>query len=534
MKPILPERTFSVVPDASGAGSQKNRFSYILPLLIIFLILHPLTALTKQGQSAFYTLHVSSSRQMKDTREELSRFQKLGIHVFYRYEEVKDKGMWYRVYLGKYASSIEARKAGKKFKQRGLISYALVRKFKPEVEPLSFYTLHVSSFRQMKNAAAELSRFEKSGADGFYRREKVKDTGMWYRLYLGKYASIKEARKAGEEFKQRGLISYALVKRFKPEVASAFKIARIEAFPSYAELKKLEQKPPEQDQRKPEEDVPLARELDEKESSTAKVEAAASTLTEAKLKSSVTPPPKRMQKGHGRNIAKGKLALGVKHTYLETQTEVTNRKIITSDGTTITTQNVSLASIDVNEDPTSMHIDTIRIRLGLTDYLEIFADTGIAYDKLSDLEFAYGGGIRLNLFEASTRRSGEQFYLALQGEYLGGKLNEEYSTDTGYTWNKEADWQEFTSKMELGVTKSKFTAYVGGLYLLYREDTERRLLENLPAGLTSYVIQDELEEEYNYGFFGGIAYHFLPTVLLNIEGQVGNQKSVSGALEYHF
>ena len=241
-----------------------------------------------------------------------------------------------------------------------------------------------------------------------------------------------------------------------------------------------------------------------------------------------------MQKCHGRNIAKGKLALGVKHTYLETQTEVTNRKIITSDGTTITTQDVSLANINVNEYPTSMHIDTIRIRLGLTDYLEIFADTGIAYDKLSDLEFAYGGGIRLNLFEASTHRSGEQFYLALQGEYLGGKLNEEYSTDTGNRWDRETDWQEFTSKMELGVTKSKFTAYVGGLYLLYREDTERRLLENLPAGLISYVIQDELEEEYNYGFFGGIAYHFLPTVLLNIEGQVDNQKIVSGALEYHF
>jgi outer membrane protein TolC len=77
---------------------------------------------------------------------------------------------------------------------------------------------------------------------------------MWYRVYLGKYASRTEARKAGKKFKQRGLISYARVRRFKPEVASAFKIARIEAFPSYAELKKLEQKPPEQYQRKPEED----------------------------------------------------------------------------------------------------------------------------------------------------------------------------------------------------------------------------------------------------------------------------------------
>jgi outer membrane protein len=173
MKPILPERTFPVAPDAANVGSQKIRFTYILPLLVIFFILHPLTALTKQGQPAFYTLHVISCRQMESAVEELSRFQQLGIPVFYRHEEVKDKGMWYRVYIGEYTSSREARKAGEKFKQRGLISYARVRRFKPEVEP-------------------------------------------------------------------------------------AFKIARFEAFPSYAELKKSEEKqpepaqPPKQYQRKPE------------------------------------------------------------------------------------------------------------------------------------------------------------------------------------------------------------------------------------------------------------------------------------------
>ena len=245
MKRILPERTFPVAPDASGAGSQKTRFTYILPLLIIFFILHPLTALTKQGQPPFYTLHVISHREMKDAVAELTRFGKSGVDGFYRYEEVKDTGMWYRVYLGKYASSIEAKKAAEEFKQRGLISYALVRKFKPEVEPLAFYTLHVISRREMESAVAELTRFGKSGVDGFYRYEEVKDTGMWYRVYLGKYASSIEAKKAAEEFKQRGLISYALVRRFKPEVEPAPKIARREDFPPYDELKKLEEKQPE-------------------------------------------------------------------------------------------------------------------------------------------------------------------------------------------------------------------------------------------------------------------------------------------------
>lgn len=276
------------------------------------------------------------------------------------------------------------------------------------------------------------------------------------------------------------------------------------------------------------EERPLARGPDQEESSTIE-ETAATTLSEATLELSKKPTLLKMQNGNGRNIAQGKLAFGVKHTFLETQTEVIERNLITSDDTTT----VSIGSINKNESPTSMQLDTIRIRFGLTGYLEIFADIGAAYDKLSDPEFAYGGGVRLNLFEATANSLGK-FYLALQGEYLGGKLNEEYSTDTGYRWDKETDWQEFTSKMELGVTKSKFTAYVGGLYFLYREDTDRRLLENIPAPFTSYVIQDKLEEEYNYGAYGGVEYQFTPAMLLNIEGQIINQNRISGTLEYQF
>ena len=88
--------------------------------------------------------------------------------------------------------------------------------------------------------------------------------------------------------------------------------------------------------------------------------------------------------------------------------------------------------------------------------------------------------------------------------------------------------------MELGVVRSWFTAFAGGVYFLYREDTERSLLENLPSPYTSYVYQDELEEEHNYGVCGGIGFSFSPSILLNIEGQIVNQKSVSVALEYHF
>ena len=142
-----------------------------------------------------------------------------------------------------------------------------------------------------------------------------------------------------------------------------------------------------------------------------------------------------------------------------------------------------------------------------------------------------GGGLRLNLFQVKGGRF-RGFYGALQGEYLGGGLEYEYSS-SGSKVKKEADWQEFVAKGELGVARSRFATYIGGAYFHYREDTERRLLENLPPSLTSYVLKDDLEEK-SFGVFGGIDINLTSAVLVNIEGQVVSQKSILGTLEYHF
>jgi hypothetical protein len=390
-----------------------------------------------------------------------------------------------------------------------------------------YYYLQVGSFRSVPKALHFAQKLHSLNENTLIRGEDIPDLGYWYRVYLGPFPSYREAdQKRLELMNKRFYTKNSFIHKktsliqsnLSEEAESVIKGVR-----TAPENEAVKISPPA------EVTVSLNRSEIELPSPEEK------PSMEATSKSSATPPPQRMQKGHGRNIAKGKLALGLQLAYLETQTKVTNRKIITSDGTTNTTQNVSLESINDSEYPTSMHLDTIHIRFGLTDYLEVFADTGTAFDKLSDLEFAYGGGIRLNLFEASTSRQGQKVYFALQGDFMSGKLDAEYSSSDGSKWNKKSDWKEFNGKVEMGITMfPKFAAYIGGVYCLYREDTERHLLENLPSGYTSYVIQDELEEEDNYGFYGGLVYHFLPALLLNIEGQVGNQEIVSGTLEYHF
>ncbi len=353
-----------------------------------------------------------------------------------------------------------------------------------------YYYLQVGSFRKAQDAKHLAKKLRKVKESTIIRGEKITDLGFRYRVYLGPFSSWQEASlKLLEQTKKGISFEHTYFHKKKSPIQSNLK--------EKPEIAKKRAKP-----------------------------------TPRKGVGKV-PATKKIWKGHGRNMRRSNLALGINHTYLEVQTEVTKRTQITFDGTTTDIQDIPLGTIDKNAFPTSMHIDTIRIRFGLTDYLEIFADIGTDYDEDFDPEIVYGGGTRLNLFKTTDQSFGE-FYLALQGEYLGGTLTKEYKSSAGSMWELEADWQCLTGRMELGVVRSRFAAYVGGVYFHYREDTERNQLEDIPPPYTSFVYQDELEEEYNYGVYGGVGFRFSPAILLNIEGQFINQKSVRVALEYHF
>ena len=361
-----------------------------------------------------------------------------------------------------------------------------------------YYYLQIGSFQRVQDAVHLANKLRTFNESTIITDEKISDLENRYPVYLGPFSSWQEVNFKLLELTSRGLsFERTLVHKKTSPIQSNLK------------------EKPEITEKKAK---PTPRKVIDKVSPPA---------------AETVPVAKKLQKGHGRNIRRSNLALGINHTTIEVQTEVTKRKLITFNGTKTVNQDVSIGSIKKNKFPTSMHIDTIRTRFGLTDYLEIFADIGLAFDELSDIEFVYGVGTRLNLFKATSKSFGE-FYLAFQGEYLSGALSTEYKSSHGSMWKKETDWKELTGRMELGVVRSWFTAFAGGVYFIYSEDTERSKLENLPSPYTSYVYQDELEEENNYGVYGGIEFRFSPSILLNIEGQIVNQKSVCVALEYHF
>jgi len=399
-----------------------------------------------------------------------------------------------------------------------------------------YYYLHVGSHRSKVRAAQDVARLQNEGYNTISRRERVPNKGYWYRVYIGPFSSLQEAKLKRNELRRKKLAEYVAIHKKESLIS-----VELEEKKAVIEVEKAVTPPvPEEPAKVPPvpEKPPVAKEVPAPIPSMEERE-------EVKVPPPIAPPrppariiakpPRKIvemaPRGSGRNMGRGDLSLGLRHTYRKVETEITKRTRITSDGTTTTTEDVSVASGET-EDFTSLHMDSVLVKFGLTDYLEVFAEIGGAYREFSDLGLTYGGGLRLNLFEVKGGRL-RGFYGGLQTEYLAGAVAYDYSSSLGSKWKKDAEWKEFLAKGELGVARSRFDVYLGGAYLHYREDTERQLLENLPTPLISYMFQDELEEE-SFGAYGGGVIHLSPPFLLNIEGQVFSQKSIFGALEYHF
>ncbi len=408
-----------------------------------------------------------------------------------------------------------------------------------------YYYIHVSSFRAKENAVKVARDLQQKGYRSVVSGERVQNKGYWYRIYVGPISSLQQAKLQSSELKKRGLTKYTAIYKKSlirddsgKTVRTAKKAALVATATAGIKLSQPSKTAPSVGKKSP-----------TIQSSQQRVEAAKKapptvSPTEERPKEKY-PPPKPdakisekpseetselQRRGYGRNISAGKLSLSLRQTYREVNTELTDRTSVTSDGTTTTKQDVPISSSEKNRFDTDMNLSMLRVGLGLTDFLEVFGEIGACYDDFEDFNLAYGGGARLNLFEVKNG-SLRGLYTALEADYHKGKLETEYQSIGGNRFSKDADWWDFTGKGELGFTRNRFAVYVGGTYFVYREDTDRKQLENIPAPLK---FEDDLEEENSFGAYGGLSVHLTPGLLLNVEGQVITQSSITGAIEYRF
>jgi len=397
----------------------------------------------------------------------------------------------------------------------------------------NYYYIHVGSFRAKINAVKVAEDLQKKRYSAVVRGEEVPKLGYWYRIYLGPFSTYVEAKRISDELKKRGLAKYtAIYRKDSPIREDMAKAPRIEK-------KTAPLLPPPRKTEPPVTKKPVA--VQPQKATVAEAQKAPPPVSPApapaKEPVKVKAKPRKeeplwQRKGYGRNLAGGKFSLAWQHTYREVQTEVTDRTEITTNGGTTKTD-VSVSGSEKNKFDTEMHLDMLRVGLGITDFLDLFADVGVCYDDIDDINLAYGGGGRLNLF-AVKNGSMRGFYSALQAEYHKGKLESDYQSAGGNKFSKEADWWEFAGKGELGLVRDRFALYFGGTYFHYREDTDRKQLENVLAPLTSVKYEDDLEEENSFGAYGGLSLHLTPGLLINVEGQILTQNSIAAMVEYRF
>lgn len=397
----------------------------------------------------------------------------------------------------------------------------------------NYYYIHVGSFRAKSNAVKVAGDLQKKGYSAVVRGEEVPKLGYWYRIYLGPFSTYNQAKIKSDELKNRGFTKYtAIYRKDSPIGEDMAKAPR-------TEKETAPVLPPTRKTEPPVTKKPVAAQP--QKARVAEVKKTPPPVTPAPAKPAVKvkaePREEEMvwqRRGYGRNVVGGKFSLGWQHTYREVHTEVTDRTEIKTNGGTTKTD-VSVSGNEKYRFDTEMNLDMLRLGFGITDFLGLFADVGVCYDvdDMDNINLAYGGGARLNLFEVKNG-SMRGFYSALQAEYHKGKLETDYQSAGGNKFSKEADWWEFAGKGEVGLVRDRFALYFGATYFIYREDTDREQLENLPVGLTSVKFEDDLEEENSFGAYGGLSLHLTEGLLINLEGQILTQNSIAAMVEYRF
>jgi lysophospholipase L1-like esterase len=74
-----------------------------------------------------------------------------------------------------------------------------------------YYYLHISSFRVKKRAFQDAERLQDKGYKTITRREQLANLGYWYRVYIGPFSSLQEAKLKSKELRRKKLVDYVAV-----------------------------------------------------------------------------------------------------------------------------------------------------------------------------------------------------------------------------------------------------------------------------------------------------------------------------------
>jgi len=90
----------------------------------------------ESAEQRYYSIHLASFKYLQNANRHVSALQEKGKLIFWKEVDIPGKGIFYRVFLGKYTTREAAVRFWEKLNQAGAVSYFGIYEFKESVAPL--------------------------------------------------------------------------------------------------------------------------------------------------------------------------------------------------------------------------------------------------------------------------------------------------------------------------------------------------------------------------------------------------------------
>jgi|GEM_PF-7089480 cell division septation protein DedD len=162
-----------------------------------------------------YSVHVASYRSLGGAEKDIREYTNRGYDSFSILHSIPDIGNMHRVYAGHFKTREEAAVVAAELIKREYSEYAKVvmlgeEQSSQQTRNISYF-IHVSSFKNDQHAANESLAYVRAGFQSKSTRVDLGDKGIWYRVYLGPYASHSEAQQTADYVKDAELSTYTAI-----------------------------------------------------------------------------------------------------------------------------------------------------------------------------------------------------------------------------------------------------------------------------------------------------------------------------------
>lgn len=100
----------------------------------------------------------------------------------------------------------------------GLLFFASSGNKAIEAREVTYYSIHIASFKELRNANSYVNSMREKGKIVFWKKADVPGKGIFYRVYLGRYSKRDDAVAFWEKLDADGEVGYFGVHRFTEDI----------------------------------------------------------------------------------------------------------------------------------------------------------------------------------------------------------------------------------------------------------------------------------------------------------------------------